>query len=110
METTNALAALAALSQETRLSTFRLLVQAGQEGLPAGDIATRLNARANTMSTHLSVLTRAGLIRPIRDGRIIRYAAEMSAMRDLIDFLMQDCCGGHPEICAPLFKDVQGCC
>jgi DNA-binding transcriptional ArsR family regulator len=102
MEMTDALAALAALGQETRLDVFRLLVQAGPRGLPAGEIAQRLGVVQNTMSSHLAILSRAGLVKASREGRIIRYAADYAGMRSLLAFLMLDCCRGDPKFCAPL--------
>lgn len=100
------LAALAALGQETRLDVFRLLVKAGQEGVPAGEIADRLGAVQNTVSTHLKVLTQAGLIRPERHGRVVRYVADMTGFRDLLAYLMEDCCNGAPELCRPAIEAV----
>lgn len=100
------LAALAALGQETRLDVFRLLVKAGQEGVPAGEIADRLGAVQNTVSTHLKVLTQAGLIRPERRGRVVRYVADMTGFRDLLAYLMEDCCNGAPELCRPVIEAV----
>jgi len=102
MEMNDALEALTALAHETRLSVFRMLVAAGDGGIPAGAIAERLGVRPNTLSAHLAQLTRAGLVKPVREGRVIRYSAHYGGMRDVIAFLMQDCCGGQPEICAPL--------
>ena len=110
MEKANALSALAALGQETRLDVFRLLVQAGGKGLPAGEIAIRLTAIQNTMSAHLKVLTASGLIRPERSGRIIRYAVDMPAFRDLLAYLMEDCCNGRPELCRPAINAVTSNC
>ncbi len=105
-----ALSAFAALGQETRLDVFRLLVRAGPEGIPAGEIATRLGAVQNTTSAHLKVLAYAGLIRPERDGRIVRYVADMTGFRDLLAFLMEDCCNGKPELCRPVINAVTcGC-
>lgn len=101
MEKNDALEALAALGQETRLDVFRLLVKAGKDGLSAGAIADRLNVRPNTLSTHLNLLARAGLARSTRDGRSILYTADLGAMQGLLAFLMEDCCDGNPEICAP---------
>ncbi len=72
------------------------------QGLPAGDIAERLDARQNTMSTNLAILNRAGLISRQRDGRSVRYAANYDGMRDLINFLMMDCCRGAPEVVQPV--------
>lgn len=102
METKPALAALSALAHEGRLAVFRLLVQAGEAGLPAGEIARRLDVLPNTLSASLSILTQAGLAASRREGRSIIYTAEYATMRDLLAFLMEDCCAGAPEICAPL--------
>lgn len=101
-----ALGALSALGQETRLDVFRLLVQAGSEGMPAGDIAERMGAFQNTMSTHLKVLSHAGLVRTTREGRVIRYFADMTGFRDLLAYLMEDCCNGRPELCRPIINAV----
>ncbi len=97
---------LAALGQETRLDTFRLLIRAGAEGIPAGEIAARVGAVQNTTSSHLNILTHAGLIRPERDGRIVRYVADMTGFRDLLAYLMEDCCNGSPELCRPVINAV----
>lgn len=94
--------AFGALSQETRLAVFRLLVEAGAEGMPAGDVARHLGVPHNTMSTHLGILVRAGLAASRRDGRSIIYAADYDGIRMLIAFMLQDCCRGRPEVCAPL--------
>lgn len=106
MDKKAALAALAALGQETRLDVFRLLVQAGDQGIPAGEIASRLGAVQNTMSAHLKVLDHAGLVRTERDGRTVRYIADMTSFRDLLAFLMEDCCNGRPELCRPVIDAV----
>lgn len=110
METKNAVASLSALAHEGRLATFRMLVQAGPEGLAAGEIARRLDALPNTLSASLNVLSHAGLIASRRDGRSIIYTAHYDAMRGLLAFLMEDCCAGSPEICAPLAAVVSQCC
>ena len=106
MDKTLALDALSALAQETRLDVFRLLVKAGPSGLHSGEIAERLDVRQNTMSTNLGVLARAGLIRGEREGRSIRYFADLDGMRRLLVFLMEDCCGGRPETCQPLLEEL----
>jgi DNA-binding transcriptional ArsR family regulator len=106
MDKTMALLALAALGQETRLDVFRLLVQAGAEGVPAGEIATRLGTVQNTMSAHLKILGQAGLVRAEREGRSIRYMADMTGFRDLLAYLMEDCCNGAPELCQPVIQAV----
>jgi len=106
MDKKTALGSFAALGQETRLDVFRLLVRAGAEGLPAGEIGERLGTVQNTTSSHLKVLTQAGLIRAEREGRIIRYFADMTGLRDLLAFLMEDCCDGAPELCRPVIEAV----
>ena len=106
MDKKSALAALAALGQDTRLEVFRLLVRAGAEGLPAGEIASRLGTFQNTMSAHLKVLDHAGLVRAERDGRVVRYVADMSSFRDLLAYLMEDCCNGAPEVCQPVIQAI----
>jgi ArsR family transcriptional regulator len=100
------LSALAALGQETRLDVFRLLVQAGADGVPAGEIAARLGAFQNTMSAHLKILSHAGLVRTEREGRSVRYFADMTGFRDLLAYLMEDCCNGRPELCRPVIDAV----
>ena len=102
MESTPAVSALSALAHEGRLSIFRLLVQAGHSGMAAGDIARATGALPNTLSSNLNILSGAGLVTSRRDGRSIIYAAAYGQMRDLLAFLMEDCCAGSPEICAPL--------
>jgi ArsR family transcriptional regulator, arsenate/arsenite/antimonite-responsive transcriptional repressor len=102
MDEPQALAAFAALSQETRLRVVRLLVQAGPDGMPAGAIGEALGgATTSRLSFHLTHLEHAGLIQSRRDGRYIIYSAIYPALADLVGFLMKDCCQGHPEICAP---------
>ena len=110
MDKSNALAAFAALSQPARLDAFRLLIKAGPEGLPAGQIATTLGQRQNTMSANLSVLAQAGLVTTTRQGRSILYSAHMPALRGLLSFLMEDCCGGAPEACEPLLDTLTCSC
>ncbi|MCC5780300.1 helix-turn-helix transcriptional regulator [Nitratireductor sp. B36] len=104
MQKTEAIDALAALGQETRLDVFRLLVKAGPEGLPAGEVALRLGVVQNTASAHLKVLAQSGMIRAEREGRIIRYSADMTGFRDLLAFLMEDCCNGNPDLCRPAIE------
>ncbi|OQM74517.1 ArsR/SmtB family transcription factor [Manganibacter manganicus] len=106
MDMKSALAALAALGQDTRLEIFRLLVKAGGEGIPAGEIAARLGAVQNTISAHLKILDHAGLVRAAREGRTIRYVADMTGFRDLLAYLMEDCCNGAPELCRPVINAV----
>ena len=105
MDKSSSLNALSALGQETRLEIFRLLVKAGV-GVPAGEIAERLGVVQNTTSAHLKVLAQAGLVAAERDGRTVRYAADMTGFRDLLSFLMEDCCKGSPELCRPVIDAV----
>jgi ArsR family transcriptional regulator len=102
MELTVAIDALAALAQATRLDAFRLLMTHEPHGLPAGEVARRLDVPPNTMSTHLAVLQRAGLISAERHSRSIVYRAELDQVREVTAFLVNDCCGGRPELCQPL--------
>lgn len=106
MDKNLALSALAALGQESRLDIFRLLVKAGAEGVPAGEVSSRLGAIQNTMSSHLKILHHAGLVRPERDGRVVRYVANMTGFGDLLAYLMEDCCNGSPEICRPVINAI----
>ncbi len=110
MDTETALLALAALSQATRLDTFRLLVRHEPDGLPAGEIARRIAVPQNTMSTHLAVLTRAGLAVAERRSRSIVYRAALPQVRELVLFLLKDCCGGRSDLCEPLLADLIPCC
>jgi ArsR family transcriptional regulator, arsenate/arsenite/antimonite-responsive transcriptional repressor len=110
MDTDSTLASLSAISQPTRLDVFRLLVKQKPDGLPAGEIARRLNVPHNTMSTHLGILTRAGLISVERHSRNMIYRVELSTVRALVLFLLRDCCNGQPELCAPLIEDLSTCC
>ncbi|MBU6395117.1 MAG: winged helix-turn-helix domain-containing protein [Sphingomonadales bacterium] len=102
MESKNAIEALSALAHESRLSAFRLLVRAGEEGLPAGELARLLQVPANTLSTNLGILSRAGLVNSHREGRSIVYAANYDGMSKLVTFLMKDCCQGRAEVSAPV--------
>jgi len=106
MDKNDAISALSALGQDTRLEVFRLLVKAGPGGLPAGEIGARLGTVQNTMSAHLKILDHAGLVRAERDGRMIRYVADMTGLRDLLAYLMEDCCNGAPELCQPVIQAV----
>lgn len=102
MDKLNAISAFAALSQETRLDVVRLLIEAGEAGISAGDIGEKLGVRQNTMSANLGVLAQAGLVRSVREGRSIRYFADMEGIGGVIGFLLRDCCGGKPELCRPI--------
>jgi ArsR family transcriptional regulator, arsenate/arsenite/antimonite-responsive transcriptional repressor len=107
----HALAALAALGQPTRLEIFRLLMRREPDGLAAGTIAEAVGCAHNTLSSHLSILARSGLLRGTRDGRSIVYRADVEGMRALLAFLMNDCCDGHPEICnLAVASRGAGCC
>jgi DNA-binding transcriptional ArsR family regulator len=112
MESPSAVAALSALAHPGRLEVFRLLVRAGPDGKAAGDIARATDTLANTLSANLNVLAGAGLVSSRREGRSIIYAAGYDRMRDLLAFLMEDCCAGNAEICAPLaaIAERAACC
>ena len=98
----HAVAALSALAHEGRLTVFRLLVQAGPAGMAAGEIARALAMAPNTLSSNLNILAHARLIDRRREGRSIICSARYDEMTGLLDYLLHDCCGGSPEICAPL--------
>ncbi len=102
MDTQHAITAFAALAQERRLKAFQLLVQAAPGGLLAGDIARALGCPHNTLSTHLAALRRAGLVHADKRGREVEYRVDLTGVRDLVSFLVDDCCGGLPDICEPL--------
>lgn len=96
----------AALSQKSRLEAFRLLVRCGSEGISAGDIARSLGIPHNTMSSHLAILVNAGLLTSRRESRSVIYSIDFEGTRALLAFLMEDCCQGRPEVCAPLLDSV----
>jgi ArsR family transcriptional regulator len=100
MSSPHALSALAALGQPTRLEIFRLLMRRHPKAVPAGEIAETIGCPQNTLSTHLGILARAGLVRGAREGRSIVYCADVEGMRALVGFLVNDCCNGHPEFCS----------
>ena len=106
MDISNAVGALSALAQETRLKVFRLLIEAGPDGIPATQIADAVGVRQNLMSTHLAILAQAGLTRARRDGRNIFHAADLERTRDLLGYLVEDCCNGHPVRCAKLLDAI----
>lgn len=110
MELQFAISALAALAQSTRLDAFRLLVQHEPDGLPAGELASLLEIPQNTMSAHLATLSRAGLVEGERRSRSIIYRPKLDQLRDLMLFLVKDCCGGNAELCAPLIAELTPCC
>jgi DNA-binding transcriptional ArsR family regulator len=98
--------ALSALTQTTRLDTFRLLVSREPDGVAAGELARLVAVPQNTMSTHLAILARAGLVRGERQSRSIIYRADLQRFREVTLFLLKDCGGGRPDICAPLIADL----
>jgi ArsR family transcriptional regulator, arsenate/arsenite/antimonite-responsive transcriptional repressor len=102
MEKTNAVAALAALAQDNRLDVFRLLVQAGPEGMPAGAVAASLGLAPNTLTFHFDRLRMASLVTVRRQGRSMIYAARFDTMNALLVFLTENCCAGAPEKCPPV--------
>lgn len=102
--------ALAALAQPTRLDVFRLLAKHEPQGVAAGDIARTLAVPHNTMSSHLAILTRAGLVSSRRHSRSIVYRADLARFQDVALYLIQDCCGGRPDVCAPLIASLTPCC
>lgn len=108
MEMTTAIDSLGALAQNTRLEVFRLLVRHEPLGLPAGEIARRLDVPQNTMSSHLSILSRAGLVSSTRDSRLIIYRANLAAMNALIAFLLENCCSG--DDCSPITNQLERLC
>ena len=101
MNKTDAIAALAALAQDNRLDVFRLLVQSGPEGMPAGAVATALDLPPNTLTFHFDRLRHAGLVTVRREGRSMIYAAHFETMNKVLDYLTENCCGGEPEKCMP---------
>jgi ArsR family transcriptional regulator, arsenate/arsenite/antimonite-responsive transcriptional repressor len=102
METTDAVIALAALAQDNRLDVFRLLVQAGLDGLPAGQVASALDLAPNTLTFHFDRLRSAGLVTVRREGRSMIYAARFETMNALLTYLTENCCKGAPESCGPV--------
>ncbi|MEO1039158.1 MAG: metalloregulator ArsR/SmtB family transcription factor [Pseudomonadota bacterium] len=98
----NAVRQLAALAHPTRLQVFRALMRAGPGGLPAGALSDTLNVGPSSLSAHLTGLREAGLVEQRRDGRKRIYSAELAAAAGLVDYLVSDCCNGHPQVCAPL--------
>jgi ArsR family transcriptional regulator, arsenate/arsenite/antimonite-responsive transcriptional repressor len=110
MDNTEAIAALAALAQATRMDTFRLLVSREPDGVPAGELARLMAVPQNTMSAHLSTLSHAGLVSGERQSRSIIYRANLARFHEVALFLLKDCCGGRPDICAPLIADLTPCC
>jgi ArsR family transcriptional regulator len=110
MESEAVILALAALAQPTRLEVFRLLVKQEPDGMAAGEIAKALAVPQNTMSSHLAILSRAGLVKAQRFSRSIVYRADLSQFQAVTLFLLRDCCDGRREICAPLIENLTPCC
>ena len=110
METKQAVSSLAALAQETRLSVFRLLVEAGPEGLAAGEIGERLAVPAATLSFHLKELSHASLVTSRQEGRFVFYAVNFEHMAALMSFLTQNCCQGMPQECLTVVETALGQC
>lgn len=112
MKITSAVESLSALAHEGRLAVFRMLVKAGPEGIAAGEIARKLAVPPNSLSANLNILSHAGLVESRREGRSIIYSARYDHMTKLLSYLLEDCCNGSREICAPLTKvlDRAICC
>lgn len=110
MDISTTVKALGALAQESRLNAFRLLVQSGTDGLAAGEIARQLDIPHNTLSSHLAILSNAGLLRSHRESRSIIYRIDFDGTRELLSFLMQDCCQGQPELCSPVIDSLLSSC
>jgi DNA-binding transcriptional ArsR family regulator len=110
MDISTTVKALGALAQESRLNAFRLLVRSGPDGLAAGEIARRLEIPHNTLSSHLAILSNAGLLTSHRQSRSIIYRIDFDGTRKLLSFLMEDCCQGQPELCSPVLDSLlSGC-
>ncbi|HMF66591.1 MAG TPA: metalloregulator ArsR/SmtB family transcription factor [Phyllobacterium sp.] len=110
MEKDETIEAFSALAQPTRMDAFKLIVTHEPNGIAAGEVSRLLDVPQNTMSTHLAILSRAGLISSERQSRSIIYRANFKGLREAINFLLKDCCAGHPDICAPLLADIVPCC
>jgi DNA-binding transcriptional ArsR family regulator len=111
MKSKQALSAFGALSQKTRLEVFRQLVRLAPDSISAGDLAQDLDVPPSTLSSHLAILQRADLVHFERQGRTILYSADLDGARDLVEFLVKDCCRGHPERCDQLLKvALPACC
>src|SRR5262245_3743109 len=106
VDATLTIQSFAALAQSTRLQVFRQLIRVHPDEIAAGELARGCKVPHNTMSAHLSVLSRAGLLKVRREGRMMYYGADLDGFRDLIGFLMRDCCNGRADICAPLVAEL----
>ncbi len=102
--------ALSGLAQESRLKVFRLLVRAGRDGMAAGDIAKALGVPKNTMSSHLGILSRAGLVHAQKKGRSMIYTVNLEGTRSLLSFLVEDCCQGDASVCGPMIESTLASC
>mgnify|MGYP003676186588 FL=1 len=109
MDIDSALLVFGALAQSTRLDVFRLLIRHAPDGLPAGEVARLSAVPQNTMSTHLAILTRAGLIKAQREGRSIRYHADLDRVQALTVYLLKDCCGGDAALRDPIIAELSCC-
>ena len=109
MDTSQAVDAFSALSHETRLTVFKLLLKEGEQGLSAGVIARQLEVQPSTLTSHLHILKRSGLLQSTRQQQKIVYSADIQGTRSLLRFLTQECCQGHPEICSDLFGSAEVC-
>jgi DNA-binding transcriptional ArsR family regulator len=109
MKSKQAISALSALAHDGRLAAFRLLVRAGPDGMAAGEIAQRIKMPPSTLSTNLLLLLTARLVTSRREGRSIIYTADFDTMGDLLSFLIEDCCNGSPQVCAPLAGVLETC-
>ncbi|MBN9499677.1 MAG: transcriptional regulator [Afipia sp. 62-7] len=110
MKNDQAVEVLAALAQPTRMRAFQTLVNCEPAGVSAGDLARMLDVPQNTLSSHLSILSRAGLVTAERQSRSIIYRADLETFQAVALFLLQDCCRGRPEFCAPLIESLESCC
>ncbi len=111
MDASAAIKALSALAQPTRIEAFRLLVRSGSDGMAAGGIARSLDVPHNTLSAHLGILVSAGLVTSHREGRSIIYRIVFNRTRELLSYLMEDCCQGNPALCRPVLESMlPGCC
>ncbi|MDZ7628500.1 MAG: metalloregulator ArsR/SmtB family transcription factor [Parvularculaceae bacterium] len=110
MDNSAALDALSSLSQSSRLDAFKLLVRHAPDGLAAGEVARLLDVPQNTMSSHLAILQRAGLVQAERQGRSVIYRADLDCLRALMLFLVKDCCGASADLTRPLVADLSLCC
>lgn len=110
MEMSDATRAFEALGHPTRLAVFRLLVPLDSSGIAAGEISARLSLPPSTLSSHLALLQDAGLITMRREGRYLRYSVHRAGVAALIGWLLQDCCGGSPDLCAPVLARIACTC